>query len=90
MHDTHAELLGIDVDKNRIAKNGFDRVIAKLPGLVNDNINYRELKPGLVQKVNSQKISHQSSSPDSNDFYNQDVQIIIREGKYYYLKDSMA
>lgn len=89
-HDTHAELLGIDMDKNRIAKNGFDRVIAKLPGLVNDNINYRELKPGLVQKVNSQKISHQSSSPDSIDFYNQDVQIIIREGKYYYLKDSMA
>lgn len=88
-HDWQAELLGIDMDKNRIAKKGFDKVIAIMPGLVNDNINYRELKPGLVQKVNIQKISQRTDFPVANDYYKQDVQIIIRQGKYYYLKDSM-
>ena len=83
-HDRQVELLKIDLDKNRKSKNWF----AALPGLVNETWKYQPLAQGLVDKINSQSQTEALSPRPTKDIFEEDVEIIIRDGKYYYLHDA--
>lgn len=85
-HGKHVGLLGIDIDKNRRNKTG----IAAIPGIVNDDWKYKELESGLGQKINAQKAKNQFTLNEAEDIYDKDVQIVIKDGKYYYLPESPA
>lgn len=87
-HEKQVESLGIDIDKNRISKKGIEGFFAAIPGFVDDNLNYKELKNGLGQKINAQKSKNQLMLNEPEDVYGKDVQIIIKDGKYYYLHES--
>lgn len=49
-HEKQVESLGIDIDKNRISKKGIEGFFAAIPGFVDNNLNYKELKNGLGKK----------------------------------------
>jgi hypothetical protein len=82
-HSKQIEALKIDVDKNRKLKNRF----AALPGIVNESWKYQSLTQGLAEKINNQSKTTPISSNKQKDFFEADVEIIIRDGKYYYLHD---
>jgi len=84
-HQQQVGLLGIDIDKNRINKTGVEGFFAAIPGLVDDKWKYKELKTGLGQKINAQKTTNQLMIGKPVDVFDNDVQIIIKDGKYFYL-----
>lgn len=86
-HEKQVEVLGIDIDKNRINKTGIERVVATIPGLVDDNWYYKELESGFGQKINAQKIENRLIPNQPENVYDNDVQIIIKNGKLYYLSE---
>jgi len=87
-HKEQVESLGIDIDKNRISKKGIEGFFAAIPGFVDDKWNYKELKDGLGQKINALKTKNQLMLDEPEDVYDKDIQIIIRDGKYYFLHEA--
>ena len=51
-------------------------------------MNYKKLEDGSGQKINAQTTQSQLMLNEPEDGYDKDVQIIIKDGKYYYLHDS--
>lgn len=83
-HDAQVEALKIDLDKNRKSKTWF----AALPGIVNENWKYQSLSQGLAEKINNQSQTRPLSSGEPKAVFEEDVEIIIRDGKYFYLHDN--
>lgn len=88
-HNTQVQSLHIDLDKNRKTKTGVEGFLSMILGVIDDNWNYEELKNGLGQKINAQKAKNQLVVNEPKDVYDKDVQIIIKNGKYYYLHESL-
>jgi len=87
-HDRQVKSLHIDLDNKRIAKIGIEGFFSAIPGIVDDKWKYKELKNGLEQKINAQTTKNQLMLDEPNDIYEKDVQIVIKDGKYYYLHES--
>lgn len=85
-HQTSVKHLGIDTDKIRRKRAGLDGVIHFIPGLFNDNLNFRAIDEKTVDMITVQasvkSIEHQQ---DTTDLYAEDVQLISKDGKIYYL-----
>lgn len=87
-HDRHVKSLCIDLGKNRITKTGVERFFSAIPGFVDDKWKYKDLKQGLVQKINTQ-IKHKPTALNKpEEIYDEDVQIIIKDGKYFFLHEA--
>ena len=87
-HDSQVQSLRIDLNKNRILKSGIEGVVSTIPGLIDDDWNYKVLKQGLVEKISTQTKEKLKISEKPMEVYNDDVEIIIKDGKYYYLHDA--
>ena len=85
-HDRQVTTLRIDLDKNRISKTGFDRIISAIPSVLDDKWNYKELESGLIQKISTQTKAEPVALSRPKDVYDEDVEIIIKDGDYYYRK----
>lgn len=83
-HDKQARTHRIDLDKNRKSKNWF----AALPGIINEEWKYQPLKEGLADKISSQSQTAPTAIASPKEIFEEDVEIIIRDGKYYYLHDN--
>ncbi|MDL2293265.1 topoisomerase IV [Ruminococcaceae bacterium OttesenSCG-928-D13] len=83
-HDKQVESLKIDLDKNRKSKNWF----AALPGIVNDKWKYQPLAQGMAEKIGNQSQAESLSLPQAKEIFEEDVEIIIKDGKYYYMHDN--
>ncbi len=86
-HKNQVNSLGIDIDKNRRNKTGIESFFAAIPGLIDDKWRYKELEDGMLQKIDSQKAGQQLMLTEPEAVYDNDVQIIIKDGKYFYLRD---
>lgn len=87
-HDGQVKALRIDLNKERISKAGFEAVISAIPGLIDDKFNYKELKQSLAREISTQTNPIPGSSDAPKQVYDEDVEIIIKDGKYYYLHES--
>jgi hypothetical protein len=91
-HNKQAKALGIDLSKNRISKSKVEDIIfSEIPALINDKWknrwNFNELKPALKRKINAQTKTALTASRKPEELYDGDVEIVIKDGKYYYLRD---
>jgi hypothetical protein len=87
-HDRQVKSLCIDLDKNRISKTGVAWLFGAIPGFVDDKWKYKELQQGLVEKINTQTTPRPKALHEREEIYDEDVQIIIKEGKYYFLHEA--
>lgn len=87
-HDRQVKSLCIDLDKKRMSKTGFEGFFSAIPGFVDDKWKYKELKKGLVQKINTQTKPKPKVLNKLKEVYDEDVQIIIKDGKYYFLHEA--
>lgn len=85
-HEEQVGHLGIEIDKNRVMKKGL---FATALGVVNEDLKYKELADGLLDKINGQRSENRLIVNSSKNLYNEDVQIIIKDGKYFYLRESI-
>ena len=90
-HQTSVRRLGIDTDEIRRKRAGFDGVIHFIPGLFNDDLNFRTIDEKTVGMITAQ-VSGQSfeHGHDTSDLYAEDVQLISKDGKIYYLPMNKA
>ena len=85
-HQTSVKRLGIDMDKIRRKRAGLDGVIHFIPGLFNDDLKFMAIDEKTAGMITDQ-ISGQSFEHcyDTSDLYAEDVQLISKDGKIYYL-----
>lgn len=85
-HDKTIERLKIDTSEIRRKRDGFDGVIHFLPGLFNDEYNFKSISTATVEMIHTQSEGHASSHARTvSDLYSEDVQLIIKDNKVYYL-----
>ncbi|WP_455620248.1 hypothetical protein [Eisenbergiella sp.] len=90
-HEGTAERLGIEADESRRKRAGFDGVIHFIPGLFNDNLNFRGIEERTASMIAAQKTGHDvAHKMDKSELYAEDVQLISKDGKIYYLPVSKA
>lgn len=83
-HERQVMALKIDLDRNRKPKSGVEGLVSALPALIDDRWKYTELKEGLVNKINAQTQTNLKAINEPEAVYDKDIQIIIKDGKYYY------
>ena len=64
--------------------------MAEVYAVIDKKWKYKTLQDGLVQKISSQTMTNQLLLDKPKDIYDQEVQIVIKEGKYYYLHDTKS
>ena len=85
-HQTSVKRLGIDTDEIRRKRTGFDGVIHFLPGLFNDELNFRAIDEKTVDMITAQASAKSIEYPqDNSELYAEDVQLISKDGKIFYL-----
>lgn len=85
-HQQTAKRLKIDMVETRRKRDGFDGVIHFVPGLFNDNLNFRSIEAGTAEMIQTQSEGKQVTyEHDTSDLYSEDVQLIIKDDKIYYL-----
>lgn len=90
-HEGTADRLGIEADESRRKRAGFDGVIHFIPGVFNDNLNFRGIEEKTASMITAQKAGHVCTHKiDKSELYAEDVQLISKDGKIYYLPVSKA
>ena len=83
-HQTIVERLKIDVSEIRRKRVGFDGAVHFIPGLFKDALNYRAIKEDTAEMIKTQSVGTMYEY-DTTDLYSEDVQLISKNGKTYYL-----
>lgn len=83
-HRAMTERLSIDTSEARRKRLGLDGVVHFLPGLINDNLNFRPIEKRTAKMIKTQS-NGSVHTYDTSDLYAEDVQLIAKGGKVYYL-----
>lgn len=90
-HQDSVKRLCIDTENEKRKRNGFDRVIHLLPGVFNSDLNFKAMGKGTATMIAAQTSGYEwAIQQDYSDLYTEDVQLISKDGKIYYLPQSEA
>lgn len=85
-HQQTARRLKINMAETRRKRDGLDGVIHFVPGLFNDDLNFRSIEAGTAEMIQTQSEGKQVTyEQDTSNLYSEDVQLIIKNDKVYYL-----
>lgn len=87
-HEETTERLKIDTDEVRRKRVGFDRVLHFLPGLFDEDFNYRSIEKSTANMIRIQASGENTLSIDKSELYSEDVQLIAKNGQIYYLPET--
>lgn len=88
-HDGTTQRLGIETDEIRRKRAGFDGVIHFIPGLFNDDFNFRSIEKKTATMISTQASGHEAlHTADTSELYAEDVQLISKNGNLYYLPEN--
>lgn len=73
------------MSKERVAKTGIEAVISIPLGWIDEKHNYKAIKKTIAHEIASQANHIIERTEQPRDVYAEDVELIIKEGKYYYL-----
>lgn len=86
-HENTIERLGINTEESKRKRSGFDGVIHALPGFFNDDFNFCKINKSTTKMITEQASGYVEQNIDSSELYDKDVQLILKDGKIYYLPD---
>ena len=85
-HNNTTQRLKIDTSEIRRKREGLDGVIHFIPGLFNDNFNFKAIEENTAEMIKTQSEEHHDLCEyDTSDLYSEDVQLIVKGEKLYYL-----
>jgi len=85
-HQTQVDRLEVSVDESSRKRVGFDGFIHLIPGWINEENKYRSISDKTVKKIVGQTNGYDvPQNIDAVDLFQEDVKIIAKEGKIYYL-----
>ena len=87
-HDNQVERLHIDLEQERRSKAGLDAFAWAVPSLVDGKFKYRQLGQGVAYEIGTQTNPAIESRGEVKEVYDEDVEIIIKDGRYFYLHEA--
>ena len=85
-HSVHTKKFGIDTDRAVLERKGLDALIHKPLGLINGTYNYRKMSKQEVVNIRNQvNIQVENRLEMTRDLYQEEVKVIIKDGKLFYL-----
>lgn len=84
-HQDTTKRLNVDTAEIRRKRDGWDKAIHFIPGLINDDWNFCSISEKTAYMIDSQASGRVELHHDNSDFYLEDVQLISKGGKVYYL-----
>ena len=90
-HQNTTKRLNIDTEETRRKREGIDGVVHFIPSLFKDEFKFRSITQSTASMITAQSASHEETHHhDTTDLYAEDVQLIAKNGKVYYLPESKA
>lgn len=87
-HSSQIEEIGIDVEKSRRDRVKLNKVIYKIPGLVNENYNFKPISDETVEIIANQITEGENVYKiERGDLFQNKVKVIAKEGKLYYFPE---
>lgn len=84
-HEFHRKKFKIDVDQARMERQGIDAIIHKPLEMFSENWKYRNIGREAAVNIRVQKnTSVINRTLDMRDRYNEDVRILVKDGKMFY------
>jgi len=85
-HDEHVKRLKINVEEGRRKRQGVEGFFMGALGLFNDDFNYKKMSQSTIARIEHQA-EHASTvkGAEEDDLYQEDVRLIAKDGKLYYL-----
>ena len=84
-HQETTKRLSVDTTETRRKRDGWDKAIHFIPGLINDEWNFRSISERTAGMIDSQVGGRSKMCHDTSDLYIEDVQLFSKNGKVYYL-----
>lgn len=90
-HKAQIEKFEINVDEKSRKRMGLDGVIYFIPGLINEENKFCSISNNTVKKIIAQTNGYTGrQNIDPIDLFQEDVRIIAKEGKIYYLSQGIV
>lgn len=90
-HQDTAKRLNIDINETRRKREGIDGVIHFFPGLIKNEFKFRIIDKSIANIIEEQTDNNGNSyKQEQSELYLEDVQLIAKDGKVYYLPESKA
>lgn len=86
-HNNQSRQLGIQIQKSRITKKGFEGAVFYLPGMVQNDLKYKKMNKDIVDRIKKQSVDKLHFSNTTDNVFERELQILVHNGKYYYLND---
>lgn len=90
-HQGNTKRLNIEIEETRRKRDGLDGVIHYIPGLIKNELNFREIDKTTANMIDEQIYGNSSSyKQEQSELYREDVQLISKGGKVYYLPETKS
>ena len=90
-HDEHVKRLEINVEENRRKRQGVEGFFMGALGLFNDDFNYKKMSQSTIARIEHQAENASTiKGVESEDLYQEDVRLIAKDGKLFYLPQQKA
>ena len=88
-HKENGKNLEIDLESGRRRLQGLEGFIMSIPALFDDDLHYKEVSKSTTSMITKQLSNRPDFiSPDDPDLFREDVQLIAKDGKLYYLPEA--
>ena len=88
-HKDTTKRLNIDTEEASRKRDGFDGALHYIPSLFKNELKYKAIAQNTASMITSQSADYEGMHHcDTSDLYAEDVQLIARDGKIYYLPES--
>ena len=87
-HTSNTKRLEIDTSSTRRKRQGIEGFFMSIPAVFNNDLNYKNISSRTAKMISQQSHAVAEMRPDGLDFFQEDVQLIAKEGKLYYLPPS--
>lgn len=87
-HKGVANQLGIDIEKGHRKRSGIKGTFYSIIGFIanDDSYNFKSMEKKTIDMIKEQELGHNKNYPiDTSELYNEDVQLIAKNKKIYYL-----
>ena len=84
-HEEHMERLEVNLEEGKRKRKGVKGFLMKPLTIFNKDLDYKEVSRGTIQRIEHQSGLSSNETVLESEPYKEDVTLVAKEGKYYYL-----
>lgn len=84
-HDYNIKRFGLDIAENKRKRLGIEGAVFAIPGIFDDQFHYKAISKNTADIIETQRKGNIDHHSYTSELYGRDVELILRDGKLYYL-----